>query len=494
MLIAESKRAIAQLTNEVMVKYQYPGGVGRFVVSLSRIGKTLDSPSWVLTEDGSRARQLGQDVELRYDPESPMLSLAWKTLRPVLTDRMRRGATIILDVTPEGDSTISAADVRRLRGVLADADAWQYDVEWLQADADSQHVETTAGEWAARGVEDMSTVTTVSEAASTVLVPVRDWDAVDHSQYREVRVWGDIQGCGDAFRESIRGVGDDPTVLKVFSGDLFDRGHGAAVVFDWMMDHLHDPSVVWVRGNHDGLLRIYGDNGLTGFVPMATRDTVQQILDGSLWVGQQVEAMLREQEACGRTITGDSSRLRPRAMRRGARKLYAEMVDLLAFRWAGQLWIVTHAGLHPGQLTSSMRGVGSDGFSYDARPDASSPEFPGEIALGWESQQFFNHGTGRAFDKGDYDVDIDALIDGVECQADEWGMQTVDQLHGHRNQHDVAADAHQHVWNLEHNVERGGTMRVAVVSRDGSVTVDEYVDAAAVADPAQERRSAHKRK
>ena len=69
MLIAESKRAIAQLTNEVMVKYQYPGGVSRFVVSLSRIGKTLDSPSWVLTEDGSRARQLGQDVELRYDPE-----------------------------------------------------------------------------------------------------------------------------------------------------------------------------------------------------------------------------------------------------------------------------------------------------------------------------------------------------------------------------------------------------------------------------------------
>lgn len=71
-------------------------------------------------------------------------------------------------------------------------------------------------------------------------------------------------------------------------------------------------------------------------------------------------------------------------------------------------------------------------------------------------------------------MDIDSLIDDVECQADEWGMQTVSQIHGHRNKSGVTADAHQHVWNLEHNVERGGTIRVVVIDREGHVHVEEY--------------------
>lgn len=238
------------------------------------------------------------------------------------------------------------------------------------------------------------------EATDTAVIPFRDYDSADQPAWREICVCGYVQDCSDAFTESIREVGDDPSVLKVFSVDLFDRGHGAAAVFDWLMAHINDPSVVWVRGNHDGLLRIYGDSGRADFVPGPTKDTIGQIMDGSEWDGKSVSQMLMG-EATHKAFASHESRqpagrsardARPSAkivarkarnvVRHGARELYSRMVDVLPFRWADQLWVVTHAGLHPGMLTVSMRGDGSSDFDYGYRPQADKPQFSDTWPLG----------------------------------------------------------------------------------------------------------------
>lgn len=511
LLIAESSRAIAQLRNDVDVRWYYPGGIDRFVVSVPALVGAMTAPEWILSDDAApipESQIPSQDVELRRDPGDGMASAAWKLLHKIIVDRMRIGCTIILDVMSDGKK-IDADAVRKLRGVLDEAEGWEYRVKWLAEDSsagmpgDSENRE----KWSRIGVSPADVIT-VRQASDSAVVPVRDYDDDACSAYREIRVWGDVQGCGDAFTESVREVGDDPTVLKVFSGDLFDRGHGAAPVFDWMMAHIDDPTVLWVRGDHDGLLRIYGDSSRKDFMPGPTKDTIRQIMDGSTWVDKSVRQMLEEETGHrafsphegGQTGSHPVHDARPSAkivarkardvVRRGARELYSRMVDVLPLKWDGRLWVVTHAGLHPGMLTVSMTGDGhSYDFDYGLRPSANDPQFPEFLALGWESQQFFYHGTGRACDKGDYDMDIDSLIDDVECQADECGMQTVNQIHGHRNKFDVGMDDHQHVWNLEHNVERGGTMRVAVIDRDGRVHVKEHLDAAAIKNPAPQHRS-----
>lgn len=95
------------------------------------------------------------------------------------------------------------------------------------------------------------------------LVPARQLEEVlqtkpkDVSQYRQVNIIGDIQGCYDPLMEYFETYGLNDNELYVFVGDYLDRGPQNAEVMQWLLDHYHRPNLVFIEGNHEAHLRAW---------------------------------------------------------------------------------------------------------------------------------------------------------------------------------------------------------------------------------------------
>lgn len=72
-------------------------------------------------------------------------------------------------------------------------------------------------------------------------------------QFEEVLVIGDVHGCYDEMLKLIRSVNEgeymNSKILKVFVGDLVNKGPKSKQVVDYMM--AHETDCLSVRGNHD---------------------------------------------------------------------------------------------------------------------------------------------------------------------------------------------------------------------------------------------------
>lgn len=261
-------------------------------------------------------------------------------------------------------------------------------------------------------------------------IPVRDFDS-----YAAVHVIGDVQGCATPLFDALNSVGcpmdDDglpdvsavPSHAFVFSGDLFDRGDEAAKVWDWLQKYSSEDNVWLVRGNHDAYLREYGMKSVEGDLPRATKDSIVQIHESAV------------------SLKGKSAK----QFRKMARDLYYRYVDALAFKRDGKTYVVTHGGLHPQVVHGMMMRDETTGAVKAFR-------------FGFMSQQATYYGTGRTFDQGDYDVDIDAIIDSYETGLPE--SERIYQIHGHRNECRHGISDFETVFNLEGQVEHGGQLRM----------------------------------
>lgn len=99
------------------------------------------------------------------------------------------------------------------------------------------------------------------------LVPAEQLDEAlqtpptDVSQYRQVNVIGDIQGCYDPLMQYFETYGLNDDELYVFIGDYLDRGPQNAAVMRWLLDNYHRPNLIFLEGNHEAHVRAWVQGG-----------------------------------------------------------------------------------------------------------------------------------------------------------------------------------------------------------------------------------------
>lgn len=407
-------------------------GLGDFTVSPDRFRRIID-PSPAVYDEASGGMVVGYDFSPRVS------ALTFQLARAVVSERMDREETVIIDSV--------AAKRRTISRILAEARSHAYEVYYVDMQKDLTLDEVLKRN-ASRGIRAISedVVADKYEACARydlmkgeTRISAEDmldmmWvEETDLDRYESVRVIGDVQGCFSRLRESgvTDQVGRDDIAL-VFSGDMFDRGPDdeSGPMFDWLADAATADNVFLVRGNHDSYIRWYGVEGGERNYSASTAKTISGVLHGSS------------------KVSGSEKRLR-----RMSRGIYGRMTTMLPFRFRGGHYMVTHGGLHP-SVIDSARGSDVDGLR--------------RYRLGFMSGQEGWYGSGTTVNTGDYRIDIDAIIE-HDRSAD-----SPIQIHGHRNEHRHEPDGFSHVFNLETRVEHDGYLSVLRIEDDGSRTVDKY--------------------
>jgi predicted kinase len=262
-------------------------------------------------------------------------------------------------------------------------------------------------------------VITPAELASRMHV-----SEVDLSPYDRVNVVGDIQGCFHALERSGLDKHAD-NEYTIFCGDLFDRGPAdeAGPMFDWLVDHISDDHMTFVRGNHDSYIKYYG-NPVYKPYSKSTVDTINEIM----------------QDAA--SVRGSDKMLR-----RHGHRINDGMVDFFPFRINGKHYFASHAGVHPNDLPYTDLG-GSRTYE-----------------IGFDTGAKYWYGTGLRPGFHDYRIDIDKIVDATDTD--------IIQFHGHRNEYKHRPDEYGKIFNLETGVEKGGKLSTATIV-NGGVTIQQF--------------------
>lgn len=225
---------------------------------------------------------------------------------------------------------------------------------------------------------------------------------LDVSQYKKVHHIGDIHGCYTALKEYFDqngGFKDDE--LYIFCGDFIDRGIENAQVIHFLLGLYHKPNVWMLEGNHERWLWVWANDGVSSS---------------------------KEFELVTKTEL-DNAQVNKKLVR----QLYRKLGQCAYYTYAGNTYIVTHAGLSniPNNMTTvatsqMIRGVGN-----------------------------YN----------DFEAIANAFVENTPDNCY--------QIHGHRNTKQLPTKVNDRVFNLEGQVEFGGHLRCVQVTPDGTHTVVE---------------------
>lgn len=225
---------------------------------------------------------------------------------------------------------------------------------------------------------------------------------LDVSEYKKVHHIGDIHGCYTALKEYFDregGVKDDE--LYIFCGDFIDRGLENADVVRFLLSIYHKPNVWLLEGNHERWLWVWANNGVSSS---------------------------KEFELVTKTEL-DNAKINKKLVR----QLYRKIGQCAYYTYAGNTYIVTHAGLS---------------------------NIPENITTVATSQMIRGVGNYNDF----------------EAVAESFVANTPDncyQIHGHRNTKLLPTKVNGRVFNLEGQVELGGNLRCVQVTPDGAHVVVE---------------------
>lgn len=389
------------------------------------------------------SRETGESFEDAYDWSDSTSSLAFKMAASIVDDRMRLGQTVIFDGVNTTRKTIGK--------ILNIAEQNRYDIRFVNMQ-DGLTIDTALKRNSSRTTGRMlpeEDVRRIWDSCETFKVNQRNNEdritkeqlindmvipIVDTDKWKNVHVIGDVQGCWNALRRAFFSTGSnggslDPEQLYIFTGDLLDRGSDNDKVYEWLTHHCYDDNVVLVMGNHDSYIRYFGEGERQKNLPRKTKVSIEQIQDRL------------------------SSEAKMKELRRSARRVYKSFVKCFMFRRNGRIFMATHGGIDPDVIDSKMTERG--------------------LEMGLYAQSYFYYGSGATIGRGDYKIDIDALI---HHKNQKHINDRIYQFHGHRNEYKIAGDAYDDVWNLENAVENGGALRMATIDPLGNVSISEYKD------------------
>lgn len=240
------------------------------------------------------------------------------------------------------------------------------------------------------------------------------WKTSNLDSYEKVFVIGDIHGCYTALKEGLGEINDN--YFYVFLGDFFDRGIENKEVFLFIYKLMKRDNAVFLTGNHEEHLINY---------------LKRQENDSYFVANAFLNKTLPE------ILSGDDVKTKD------LNKFVSKLQAFFAFEYQGKKYICTHGGILPEQYK------GQD-----------TPEFKeGLFDIVRECSRDIIHGI------GDYNFDIDYYFNQKQLAYDE--DNRVIQFHGHRNSYGVPKEEYEYCYNLENNVELGGHLRIAVISREG---------------------------
>lgn len=365
------------------------------------------------------------------DSTNENIRTALDIARKIIERRMRSGDAIIFDWTN--------SKRKKINPILNLAHEYNYEVVFVNVQGEQSLEEVIERShranrpWTDAEVEKTWTDTrrfqvNRSESAMTVdeFCGQGKIQETELSQYSNVRVIGDIQGCYSTF---VRSGADNinPREFTVFCGDLMDRGpeDEAGPMFDWIIDHINDTNRVFIKGNHDSYFKYYGSKVWEPY-SLSTRKTIEEILRDSKYVHGSVENL-----------------------RRYGRLIDAHLVDYFPFYYDGKHYFSSHGGVHPAMLEHHEL----DGYrSYD---------------IGFTSGSTWWYGTGGSPMVHDYKIDIDKIVEDANTD--------VIQFHGHRNEHRHDPREFSKIFNLETRVDKGGFLSIARIDhKSDSVSIEQY--------------------
>lgn len=231
----------------------------------------------------------------------------------------------------------------------------------------------------------------------------------DFSQFRQVIVIGDVQGCGTALNDMLTRVEFDANSDHiVYLGDLFDRGIENPTVFRVVREQLDQGVATVIRGNHDEhLMAVANHWGKRQY--QATRDSMQQMRENGI-MNDDLAALFRDMSTC------------------------------LTFTFDGVEYWASHGGV------TTMGDRVDGGYRSGLLPDA-----------------FFIQGVSdraRTYrNLGDYDGAYD------EALAEHHRETGIVHFHGHRGNEERGVAPYPGVYNLESDVEwEGGSLSAVVLS------------------------------
>ena len=225
---------------------------------------------------------------------------------------------------------------------------------------------------------------------------------LDVSEYKKVHHIGDIHGCYTALKEYFDregGIKDDE--LYIFCGDFIDRGLENADVVRFLLSIYHKPNVWLLEGNHERWLWVWANDGVSSS---------------------------KDFELVTKTELDDA-----KINKKLVRQLYRKIGQCAYYTYAGNTYIVTHAGLSniPANITT-----------------VATPQMVKGV--------------------GNYN-DVEAVSHSFVANT----PANCYQIHGHRNTKRLPTQVNERVFNLEGQVEFGGHLRCVQVTPDGIHTVVE---------------------
>ena len=222
------------------------------------------------------------------------------------------------------------------------------------------------------------------------------------SDYKKVHIIGDIHGCHTAFKEYIDGCGgfkDDE--FYIFVGDYIDRGVENSAMVSELLEIYEKKNVCLLEGNHEKWLWIWANDGI---------------------------AKSKEFELVTKTELENA-----KINKKDVRQLYRRLGQCAYFEYAGNVYIVTHAGLS---------------------------KVPSNMTLVATSQMI--KGVGNY---NDFEAVAESFVRNTP--------QNYYQIHGHRNTKHLPTKMNDRCFNLEGRVEFGGELRCVQLLPDGSQVVVE---------------------
>ncbi len=371
-------------------------------------GKT----TWI-EKNGLRLYTLSSD-EIRLMYQSPVMGTdgqvhisqdnddaVWKTLFRILRGRMQRGDLTVIDAT-----NARTSELNRYKELCAEYRYRVYCVDFTDIPIEEVKMRNMAREPFRRVPERV--IDTMYARFATQKVPsgirvIRPdelgtvWlTKLDLSHYRAIHHIGDIHGCNTALQDYLAvegGMKEDE--FYIFVGDYIDRGIENAEVVRFLLSIMDRKNVLLLEGNHEK----------------------------NLWHwANEEETADREFELVTKPALENAD-----IGRKEVRNLYRRFGQCAYYRYDGNTYLVTHAGL------SSI----PDNLSFVA------------------TEQMIQ-GVGQ-YEDAEQVAETFRVTSPADCF----------QIYGHRNLKQVPLTAEGRVFNLEGQIEYGGSLRCLKIGHDG---------------------------
>lgn len=208
----------------------------------------------------------------------------WEFLGEILDERMRYGATTIIDATHN-----STKSFRKYKPLV---DKYGYKAYCITFNAPIKELMARNAARPAYKIVPPDCIYAMAHKVESQPTPdwVKDITTLDEfyadeapsdltDKYDTIKVIGDVHGCFNSLTDAI--IPLDPQTLYVFCGDYLDRGVQNKETINWLFDHMNDHNIVFLEGNHERHIRSYLDNREDLMSKDATRSIAEATADMS---------------------------------------------------------------------------------------------------------------------------------------------------------------------------------------------------------------------